>query len=463
MSSTDALRERISQIGRAGAIIEQMIKLGFINDEDLRKLIITQNDVKQTLEQLGLIDKERLKLKNENAALDLKVQLKEIRRERIEMVKAKRQAKKLQQLKDRPQRAEDWEREKRSKLLFLGTGVSSKLTYQSGDVSKLEKYSLPNLSTALDLAQILSITTEDLLWLCYERGASTVDHYSRFQIPKRSGGYRIISSPKPKMRAAQIWINESILRSIQPSNLCFAFRPNLSIVDNAKQHLNKKVIVKMDIKDFFPSITFPRVRGYFEFLGYNPGIATLLALLCTDAPKVRVTYKSKSQFVAIAPRSLPQGAVTSPALANLIASRLDQRLFSLLRNTEDIWNYSRYADDLTFSTDNPHPKIGPLMGVVRRITSDEKFVINPDKTKVMRAPHRQSVTGLVVGQDVRLHKSHIKRIRALFHRIDSQGKDLVSAELGGDALAIAKGNLAYLHMVQPKIAQKYQNKYKWLR
>jgi retron-type reverse transcriptase len=178
---------------------------------------------------------------------------------------------------------------------------------------------------------------------------------------------------------------------------------------------------------------------------------------------VRVTYKSKSQFVAIASRSLPQGAVTSPALANLIASRLDQRLFSLLRNTEDKWNYSRYADDLTFSTENLQPKIGPLMGVVRRIASDEKFTINPDKTKVMRAPHRQSVTGLVVGQDVRLHKSHIKRIRALFHKIDSQGKEVVSVELGGDALALAKGNLAYLHMVQPKIAQKYQNKYKWLR
>jgi hypothetical protein len=69
----------------------------------------------------------------------------------------------------------------------------------------------------------------------------------------------------------------------------------------------------------------------------------------------------------------------------------------------------------------------------------------------------------VVGQDVRLHKSHIKRIRALFHKIDSQGKEVVSVELGGDALALAKGNLAYLHMVQPKIAQKYQNKYKWLR
>jgi retron-type reverse transcriptase len=113
------------------------------------------------------------------------------------------------------------------------------------------------------------------VWLSYERSTTDTDHYSRFEIPKRSGGSRLISSPKPKMRIAQSWINGNILEKLTPSSYSYAFRPKISIVDNAKQHVGKNVIVKLDVKDFFPSITFNRVRGYFEFLGYNPGAAQM--------------------------------------------------------------------------------------------------------------------------------------------------------------------------------------------
>ena len=108
-----------------------------------------------------------------------------------------------------------------------------------------------------------------------------------------------------------------------------AFRPGKSIVDNATPHLNAAIVVKLDLKDFFPSIGFARVRGYFEYLGFNPGIATILSLICTDAPRVKLTIDGQVKYVAMGERAFPQGACTSPALANLIASPLDARLAGL--------------------------------------------------------------------------------------------------------------------------------------
>jgi retron-type reverse transcriptase len=317
--------------------------------------------------------------------------------------------------------------------------------------------------TLSDIASAMNLTTEDLVWLTYERSTSDTDHYSRFEIPKRSGGTRLISSPKPKMRLAQSWINLNILNKLTPSQFCYAFRPKTSIVDNAKQHMNKRVIVKLDVKDFFPSITFSRIRGYFEFLGYNPGVATVLALLCTDAPRVRITMNARSQIVAIGARSLPQGACTSPGLANLIASRLDARLAGLIQTLEGQWSYTRYADDLTFSTTNGEPPIGQLIAAVSRIAKDENFEIKSEKTRIMRSPRRQSVTGLIVGDEVRIPKATIKKMRSLFHNIETKGKDVVSEELGKDAMNVAHGYWAYLYMVSPTCANKYLVKHTWLR
>jgi hypothetical protein len=226
--------------------------------------------------------------------------------------------------------------------------------------------------------------------------------------------------------------------------------------------MGKRVIVKLDVTDFFPSITFSRTRGYFEFLGYNPGVATVLALLCTDAPRVRVTIKKRSQIVAIGPRSLPQGACTSPALANLIASRLDARLAGLIKTLTGQWSYTRYADDLTFSTTDSEPAIGKLITTVTNIAKDENFEIKIGKTRIMRSPHRQSVTGLIVGDEVRIPKATIKKMRSLFHNIETKGRDIVSADLGKDAISVARGYWAYLYMVSPAQANKYLEKHRWL-
>ena len=463
MSSLEKLLQRVSEIGRAGAILEEMIKMGFIDDNDLRTHKISRADVKNALEKSFQIGKEILSLEEQmRKRQNYEYLIREIRNERIKQVKTEREERKIQRVLDSERRQAEWKERLKTEAIYLGEGVSSKLQFTGGDDSALSSRSLPIVHSARELADSMNCTVDDLVWLCYERDVGEVDHYSRFEIPKRSGGKRLISSPKPKMRQAQIWIQENILSNLQPSEYATAFRPDLSIVDNAKKHCEKTIIVKLDLKDFFPTITFPRVRGYFEFLGYNSGIASILALLCTDAPRVRVTFRGEAQIVATGPRGLPQGACTSPALANLIASRLDARLAGLAMTRSERWIYTRYADDLTFSTDSKEPEVGTFISAVSKVANDEKFQINLKKTRVMRAPHRQAVTGLLVGTEVRIPKVTIRKMRALFHRIEVQGKDIVSVELGKDALLVARGYLSYLHMVQPKLARKYRNKHSWL-
>jgi hypothetical protein len=281
----EELRKRVEEVGKSAAITEEMIRLGFITTEDLSANKLKEAEIKSVIEELQPTLKELNDIQIRMATYgSVESMIKQIRSERIEMVKKRREERKIEKERNRVIRQEAWELSKRTEAPFLGVGVSGRLTFDGGDRAALVKRGLPELMTLSDIASAMNLTTEDLVWLTYERSTSDTDHYSRFEIPKRSGGTRLISSPKPKMRIAQSWINLNILNKLTPSQFCYAFRPKTSIVDNAKQHMNKRVIVKLDVKDFFPSITFSRIRGYFEFLGYNPGVATVLALLCTDAP-----------------------------------------------------------------------------------------------------------------------------------------------------------------------------------
>ena len=463
MTSVEQLRQRVKEVGRTIAVAEEMVRLGFLTEADLGQIKLSQEQIKVLSGEFQLTLEKLIEAEQKLAGLSDTAQLlKEIRAERIAMVKARREQRKIEKARLQAERHVAWEIKKRTEAPFLGTGVSNRLTFEGGHPDRLAQLKLPRFETFSEIASAMKFEPADLVWLCYERGASEVDHYDRFEIPKRSGGTRLISSPKAKMRKAQLWVNENILKNLEPSKYCYAFRPEISIVDNAKQHLNKALILKCDIKDFFPTITFNRVRGYFEYLGYNPGIATVLALVCTDAPRVRVTIRGKSQIVAVGERSLPQGACTSPALANLIASRLDSRLAGLVKSFGEDWTYTRYADDLTFSTNEQDANLGRFLAAVTRVTADEKFQIKQSKTRIMRSPMRQSVTGLLVGDEVRIPKPTIKKMRALFHNIEVKGQDAVSEQIGKNALPVAQGYWSYLHMVNPELAAKYLKRYSWL-
>ena len=457
-------QERISQIGKKNFVREEMLRLGFFSnklkeaerdriqallDEAYPRLAELKNDLIEIRAQIGDI-------------YDIDVLLKEVRRERIERVKREREERKVRKAEEQVRRRKQLAAEVRKTPRFLGHGVSAHLSFEGGNSVELAARGLPAPENLEQLAESMQLDPSEVLWLSYERVATTVDHYTRFEIPKRSGGRRLISSPKPKMRIAQSWIAKNILDLLVPSQYAMAFRPGVSIVDNASPHLNSAIVVKLDLKDFFPSIGFTRIRGYFEYIGFNPGIATILALISTDSPRVKLTLDGASKFIAMGERGLPQGACTSPALANLITTPLDGRLAGLSRALDSIWTYTRYADDLTFSCRDENADVGRLLKAIERIVGDEGFRINEAKTAVMRSPSRQVVTGLLVGDEIRLSRRDLRRLRAFLHRCEKDGMAAVSLAIGKDALSVARGYLAYVMMIMPDHAAELKQKHAWL-
>ena len=169
--------------------------------------------------------------------------------------------------------------------------------------------------------------------------------------PRRPAACDASRPPRPPWAAPSAWVFDEILRRLEPEPQAHGFVPGRSIVTNAASHTGKAVVCNLDLKDFFPSITFRRVKGLFRKLGYGEHVATLLALLCTEPPRVPVELDGKTYHVALGARVLPQGACTSPAITNALCRRLDRRLDGLARRHG--FAYTRYADDLTFSGDNP--------------------------------------------------------------------------------------------------------------
>jgi retron-type reverse transcriptase len=319
---------------------------------------------------------------------------------------------------------------------------------------------LPTLASATDIARAIGITEQELGRLAYHRQSATVDHYHRFTIPKRRGGERVISSPKKRLRAAQSWILQSILTPVEIHSAATAFRPGLSIVDNSARHAGKAIVLRIDLKDFFPSIGFGRVKNMFNALGYNEGVATILALLSTEAPRVAATLDRERRFIAIGGRCLPQGACTSPAITNILCRRMDARLTGAAQRHG--FTYSRYADDLIFSSDNKDAPVGALLGLVKRIIKAERFTINVDKTLVMRPQHRQAVTGLVVNGTPCISRQDIRRFRAFLHQYEKLGREEMTKRLGQDSLAYAAGYLSFIHMVNPEQEMTIRAAHPWL-
>jgi RNA-directed DNA polymerase len=459
-------RQRVGEIGKRAFEIEEMLRLGFITSEELVRLEgsgVKREEYRAAVKELARVRAASAEKARAIAGFqDVDAAIATIRARRIERVKAARLERRKAKALERETRAAAVRETRRTAPTFLGRGVSHRITFTGGDPEQVARSGLPPLESFTDLAEALGLEPDRLQWLTFERDASHVDHYTRFEIPKRTGGYRLISSPKPALRGAQSWIADTILSRLGVSESATAFRPGLSIVDNAARHAGQGIVIRVDLRDFFPSITFPRVRGLFESMGYNPGVSSVLALLCTDAPRAHVRDGAVRWSVAIGPRSLPQGACTSPAISNLVTRQLDQRLMAV--SSASGWVYSRYADDLVFSTSAEGASPHRLIRLVTTIAADEGFEVNGRKTRIMRSPNRQSVTGLVVNEGtVRLSRRDLRRLRAFLHQCETKGLDAVSQELGKDAALVAQGHLAYVQMVSPAMAVRIRSQHPWIR
>ncbi|MFP2930917.1 reverse transcriptase family protein [Pyxidicoccus sp. 3LG] len=360
------------------------------------------------------------------------------------------------------QRVEGVARRRREDIIFLGRGVSGGLADRRSNIEALQAAKLPVLASPADVAKALGLTIPRLRWLCFHQDAAEKTHYHYFEVPKRSGGKRLLSAPQPTLKQAQAWILENILEPLPTEAPAHGFIRGRSTVSNAAAHLDRDVVVNLDLKDFFPTITFRRVKGVFQRLGYSPSVSTVLALLCTEAPRRQVDYDGKRYWVAVAERGLPQGASTSPALSNQIARRLDRRLRGRMAKLG--WEYTRYADDLTFSAPaGKRDQVPFLMAAVRHVAEEEGFALNPNKGRVQRVGGRQSVTGIVVNQKLSVPREEVRRLRAILHQARNTGLEAQNREGRANFEAWLHGKIAYVCMVDRPKGLKLLEEFEALR
>jgi retron-type reverse transcriptase len=342
--------------------------------------------------------------------------------------------------------------------------VSRALGDRRSNIEKLQAAKLPVLSTPADVAKALGLTIPRLRWLAFHNDAAELIHYVRFTVPKKSGGVRELSAPHKSLAAAQRWIFQNILQALPAHPAAHGFVKGRSICTNASPHVGRHTLVNADLKDFFPTITFHRVRGAFEHLGYSPAVATIVALLCTEAPRRTVEYAGRKFHVATGPRALPQGACTSPALSNLIARRLDSRLAGIAAKLG--WEYTRYADDLSFSAPaeaEPERKIGYLLARIRHIAEGEGFTVNEKKTRVLRRSTAMSVTGIVVNERRGVRRRARRRLRAILHNARRHGLESQNQANEPHFAERIRGQIAFVQMVNAEQGQKLAEAFNVIR
>ncbi|TCP65318.1 reverse transcriptase family protein [Baia soyae] len=450
----EEFQARMKEMGKSQFIREEMLRLGFWTEETLTPE--EQAERSQDLSELQIVQKELDELRSEARKLgDIKEQLKIARQKRIEESKRKRDEKKAQMEQASAEAQKQWTKYKKIHIPHVGNRYSIGLEHTGMDKEKLEAWRLPVLQTAKELACAMEIELNRLQWLTYHRDTATLCHYHRFSIPKKSGGTREISAPKPELRQAQQWVKEHILDLLPIHPTAYGFVKGKSTVDNARVHIQKRIVVKMDLQDFFPTITFWRVRGLFEWMGYSRQISTLLALLTTEPPHQQVKYDGKYYYIAIGERQLPQGACTSPAITNLITWGMDQQLHAW---TEKMgYAYSRYADDLTFSSEtlSSSQQVGVLLKRVRSTVKLHGFQVNEEKTRILRHTRRQRVTGIVVNEKPNLTRRRLRQFRALLHDVELHGLEAANRQNHPNLWAYINGYISYMAMVRPDLSHKY--------
>lgn len=243
---------------------------------------------------------------------------------------------------------------------------------------------LPVIFDVLHLSKLIGTTVEFIHTLVFAQNL----YYREAHIPKKNGDVRILNIPALELKYIQRWILDNILSKLKVSEFATGFCNNRSIVDNARYHVNKDCVINIDIKDFFPSISFERVFRVFAYYGYTKEVSYFLAKLCT--------YEDE----------LPQGSPASPILSNIVNLKLDARLSALAKTYNA--SYSRYADDITFSGNCGIKKI---ISISQNILNDEGYEVNKSKTRIAYRHQRQEVTGIIVnGDKLRVRKKYKREL-----------------------------------------------------
>lgn len=449
------LYDQIRQSSKEQVVLEGMIRLGFWDSDDEMPSVPEQFIRKQTELQQEL----RSLLSEQKSLKDPKKMLKQMRQEKLKASREKQQETKEKRETARQERADAWAAKQKTDIVYLGEGISKGLGNTESDEAKLRENGLPYFPTVADLAQAMGISVNELRFLTFQRKVSRVHHYKQFSVPKKTGGVREISAPMPRLKTAQHWVLHHILYKIAPNEAANGFVPTRSIVTNAQTHLKAETVINLDLQDFFPTIVYKRVWGLFRQFGYSVQISTILALLCTETKVDETTLDGIKYFVQKGERVLPQGAPTSPAITNLICRGLDKALTTIAKSYN--LNYSRYADDMTFSghfdRDEDLDELREFMKTTRHIIASHGFIIHPKKVRIMGRGNRQEVTGIVVNEKPSLEAKKLKNFRALLFQIEQSGLKGKSwnGKEGISMLYAINGFAHYVNMVIPEKGARF--------
>lgn len=291
------------------------------------------------------------------------------------------------------------------------------------------RFDLPQFESKAAFANAVGESLEDLHWLANARTfANRKDsrHYRSWWVRKRSGGWRLIESPLPRLKQVQRELLGLIFDRIEPHALSFGFCKGRSVTDFAKPHVGQAACLKLDLTDFFLCVTTGRVFGLLKRMGFRRDVSHLIALLTTvrTCEEVLTVGHPEPAFeirdFAFRSRHLPQGAPTSPAIANLIAFGLDVRLSGLARKAGA--HYSRYADDILFSGDSDFARQAKRISIVAgTIALEEGFEVNFRKSRLMRSSQRQFAAGMVLNERTNLRRRDFDRLKATLHNCVRHG------------------------------------------
>jgi hypothetical protein len=349
--------------------------------------------------------------------------------------------------------------------MALHDGTSYHDLRDGGSMQQLMRFRLPSFATPEELAAWLKTPLKQLAWLSdyhnnnAEAGApSKLAHYHYVWVAKRSGGKRLIEAPKPRLKAIQTRMLREILDRVPPHGAAHGFVKGRSILSNAAQHAGKYVIVKADLADFYPSVKRRRVVAIFRGVGYNLEIARWLARLCTNrAPKTLPAPDGAAVPAVLFRPHLPQGAPTSPALANLAAYGLDVRLNGMAKKFGV--TYTRYADDLVFSGPEEllsKGRMAKLISYVKQIIASEQFTLNPKKLRVIRRGDRQEVTGLTVNKKPNVTRPRFDTLKAILTNCVRKGPASQNRDGHEDFRAHLVGQIAFVRGVNRAKAARLQ-------
>jgi RNA-directed DNA polymerase len=298
---------------------------------------------------------------------------------------------------------------------------------QMQPVAAAVTWAVPALESTRALAEWLLLSDGELEWFADLKGLGTrgkdrprLRHYHYRILAKPSGNIRLIEAPKPRLKELQRKVLGQILEKIPPHSAAHGFLKRRSIRTFIAPHVGQRVVLRMDLKDFFPSISGARIQTLFRTVGYPESVADLLGGICTNATPRDVwnspameansgqVWEARSLY---ARPHLPQGAPTSPALANLCAYRVDCRLSGLAKSAGAA--YTRYADDLAFSGGESFERCVERFSThVAAILHEEGFTVHHRKTRIMRQGVRQHLAGLVANQRVNVIGADFDRLKA---------------------------------------------------